>query len=280
MHPVANQLLQLQELTLVHEEQKVAGARGHLAQLDEAIATMRSELPNAVGMMFGKLAAKDHNVIVPVVDNLCAACRMQLPISLVQQVRLAKDVHACPNCARFLYTPVAAARNTRRRPGRFEVQKPGIARFSAESLMIPQLAGKDCESVIREMAEHLQQEEFVDNAEALADSALDREALFSTAVDHGLAFPHVRAVEGGALTLAVGMQPKRGIHFDGNPKGKLSRLFFFMVIPTAASSFYLKLLAGLTETFMVETARQTLLECEDATCMWKTLIKLTRKAIK
>lgn len=278
MHPVANHLLQLQELTLVREEQQVAGGSGHLAQLDEAITTMGAQLPGTVAVMFGKLVAKDHNVIVAVVDGLCAACRMQLPISLVQQVRMAKDVLACPNCARYLYMPASAARNTRRRTGRFEVQKPGIARFSAESLMMPTLKGRDSESVISEMALHLAAEGFVDNGEALAESALSREALFSTAVDHGLAFPHVRGVEGGALTLAVGMCPK-GIHFDGT-KGALSMVFFFMVIPTAASAFYLKLLAGLTETFMVSESRKALLECKDAAAMWKTVVKLTRKTIK
>jgi len=278
MHPVANHLLQLQELTLVREEQQVAGGSGHFAQLEEAIGTMRAQLPGTVEVMFGKLAAKDHNVIVPVVDGLCAACRMQLPISMVQQVRMAKELHACPNCARYLYMPASAARNTRRRPGRFEVQKPGIARFSAETLMMPALQGRDCESVIREMALRLAAEGFVDNGAALGESALSREALFSTAVDHGLAFPHVRGVEGGALTLAVGMSPK-GIHFDG-AKGALSRIFFFMVIPTAASSFYLKLLAGLTETFMADEARQVLLDCKDAAAMWKALVKLTRKTIK
>ncbi len=278
MHPVANHLLQLQELTLVLEEQQVAVGSGHLAQLNEAINTMRVKLPGPVEVMFGKLAAKDHNVIVAVVDGLCAACRMQLPISLVQQVRMAKEVHACPNCARYLYMPASVARNTRRRPGRFEVQKPGIARFSAESLMMPSMKGKDSDSVIREMAMHLAAEGFVDNGEALAEGALSREALFSTAVDHGLAFPHVRGVEGGALTLAVGMCPK-GVHFDG-AKGALSKVFFFMVIPTAASSFYLKLLAGLTETFMAEDARKALLECKDAVAMWKALVKLTRKTIK
>jgi len=278
MHPVANHLLQLQELTLVREEQQVAGGAGHLDQLDGAIKSMQAQLPGPVDVMFGKLSAKDHNVIVPVVDGLCAACRMQLPISLVQQVRMAREVHACPNCARYLYMPASVARNTRRRPGRFEVQKPGIARFSAESLMMPDLKGKDVDGVINEMAMHLEGEGFVDNGAVLAECALSREALFSTAVDHGLAFPHVRAVEGGALTLAVGMSPK-GVRFDGG-KRALSRLFFFMVIPTAASSFYLKLLAGLTETFMAAEARKALLECKDVTAMWKTLNKLTRKTIK
>lgn len=278
MHPVANHLLQLQELTLVREEQQVAGGGQHLDQLDKAVTSMRSQLPAPVEVMFGKLAAKDHNVIVPVVDGLCAACRMQLPISLVQQVRMATELHACPNCARYLYMPASAARNTRARPGRFEVQKPGIARFSAESLMLPTLKGTDADSVIQEMAMHLDEEGFVDNGGALAESAMNREALFSTAVDHGLAFPHVRGVEGGGLTLAVGISPK-GVRFDSGRRN-LTRLFFFIVIPTAASSFYLTLLAGLTETFMETDARNTLLACKDQTSMWKTLIKLTRKAIK
>ena len=53
-----------------------------------------------------------------------------------------------------------------------------------------------------------------------------------------------------------------------------------MVIPTAASAFYLKLLAGLTETFMEDEARSALLATEDPTAMWKVLTKATRKAIK
>jgi len=88
----------------------------------------------------------------------------------------------------------------------------------------------------------------------------------------------VRGVEGGALTLAVGLS-KKGIHFDG-PKGELTHIVFFLVIPTAASAFYLKLLAGLTETFMEEDARKALLDAPDTTAMWKTLTKVTRKAIK
>ena len=278
MHPTANHLIQLQELTLVREEQCVAAGTAHLEQLDEAISTMTEQLPDEVRVMFGKLAAKDRNVIVPVVDNLCAVCRMQIPISLVQQVRLAKEVHACPNCARYLYAPETDVRNTRQRPGRFEVQKPGIARFSAKTLMIAKLEGADRESVITEMAVRLESEGFVNKAAPLIERALRREALFSTAVDHGLAFPHVRGVEGGALTLAVGLKSK-GILFDG-PKGALSRIFFFMVIPTSASSFYLKLLAGLTETFMDSEARQALLASKDDADMWKALLKLTRKAIK
>jgi mannitol/fructose-specific phosphotransferase system IIA component (Ntr-type) len=52
-----------------------------------------------------------------------------------------------------------------------------------------------------------------------------------------------------------------------------------MVIPTAASAFYLKLLAGLAETFSDADARKALAAEETPEKMWKTLIKLTKKTI-
>ena len=60
----------------------------------------------------------------------------------------------------------------------------------------------------------------------LIEEALRREAILSTAVDHGLAFPHVRGVEGGGLALALGVSEK-GIDFGGLAKSK-TRLVFFI----------------------------------------------------
>jgi mannitol/fructose-specific phosphotransferase system IIA component (Ntr-type) len=278
MHPTVNHLIQLQELCLVREEQRVAGGVPHLEQLNEAITSMTEQLPDDIRVMFEKLQKKNSNVIVPVSDSNCSACGMQLPRSLVQLVQLAKAVEACPNCARFLYTPAAVARNVRKRPGRFDVQKPGVSRFSAQSLMVVDLDDCDRDGAIATLAQRMEEEGFVDRADLLIEEALRREAIYSTAVDHGLAFPHVRGVEGGGLTLAVGLS-KKGIHCDG-PKGDLSHIIFFLVIPIAASAFYLKLLSGLTETFMVADAREALLASNDQAAMWKTLVKVTRKYVK
>ena len=278
MHPTINHMIQLQELMLARDEQKAAGLDQHLEQLESSIHGLNDELAEPFRTQYGKLSQRDRNAVVPITDNTCSACRMALPISLVQLVRMAKEVHACPSCARYIYVPADPVRNTARGPKRFEVQKPGIARFSAPTLMIPNLAAKDREGVIQELASTLHAGGFVDQSERLIEQALNRESLLSTAVDHGLAFPHVRGVEGGGLTLCVGVH-KKGIHFDG-PKGRVSKIFFFMVIPTAASSFYLKLLAGLTETFMGKDARDALLAAETQEELWKTLIKLTRKAVK
>jgi len=203
---------------------------------------------------------------------------MQLPISLTQAVRRGQQVHACPNCARLLYFPESPPRRRAARRHRFSGQKVGISRFSGPQLMLPRMKASDKEDAVRQLADKMQAEGFVDNAAKLIEEALRREAILSTEVEHGLAFPHVRGVEGGGLTLALGTSAK-GIPFDTQPSG-LTRIIFFIVIPTAASAFYLKLLAGLTATFMEAEARKALLAEKDSEGLWKALVKTTRSSIK
>ena len=134
------------------------------------------------------------------------------------------------------------------------------------------------EEAIAELCGCLAAGQFVENPERLAEEALRREAIVTTAVDHGLAFPHVRGVEGGGLTLALGLKPK-GLRFDPTSRS-LTRVIFFMVIPTAASAFYLKLLSGLAQAFSEEAARQKLLEAESPEKLWKALLRTTRTIIQ
>ena len=79
--------------------------------------------------------------------------------------------------------------------------------------------------------------------------------------------------------MALGIH-KKGIRFGG-PGRTLTRVFFFMVIPTATSAFYLKLLSGLSQTFRDIESRDALLAAaDDPEALWKALIKSTRKTIK
>lgn len=278
MQSLINHLMQLQELALVRDEQKVSKGGTYTAQLDESIRDMKSRLPKKVAVQFDRLHAKHPNALSPVNEGICSMCAVKLPISLVQSVRLEREVHYCPNCARILYYPESAPRRVGKAPRRSAPRKTGISRFSSQTLMVPRLEATTKEEAIDELASKMEDEGFVDKAGKMIESALRREAIISTAVDHGLAFPHVRGVEGGGLTLALGLS-KKGIHFDG-PKGGLSRIIFFMTIPTAASAFYLKLLAGLTETFMSADARKAILAETDPEKMWKVLCKLTRSTVK
>ena len=133
------------------------------------------------------------------------------------------------------------------------------------------------EEVISELAKALGEGGFVEDTATVTELALRREAIVSTAVEHGLAFPHVRDVEGGGLTFAVGLKEK-GIDF-GATGDHLSKIFFFIVIPTPATAFYLRLLAGLVRTFESTEARKALLDSDKPDEMWKTLTKLTKDTV-
>lgn len=278
MNSVANHVLQLQELTLIRDEQRVTAEGRRLEELDHSIETMTQQLPPDVRTLFEKLRKKDCIVIAPISDGFCSLCAMKLPISLVQAVRVAREVYCCPNCARMLYYPESMTRRIAAAARRTAPRKVGISRFSSFSLMVPKLESQDKEGVIRELALKMESEGFVDKAEPLIEAALRREAIVSTCMDHGLAFPHVRGVEGGGLTLALGLN-KKGVRF-GSERDGTARIIFFIVIPTAASAFYLKLLAGLSEALIKPENRKALLDEEDPEKLWKALVKVTRSTIK
>ena len=278
MQPVINLLVQLQELIVARAQQEAGMPGAQLDQLDASIASLKKEIPSDVSQQFARLLQKSPLAIVPVVNGVCTACGMTLPVSLVHQVHAAEKIYHCPACARLLFHRESSARNTRKAPRRSDPPKVGIERFSAEALMIPALKGTDRDAVLAELCQKLAAEGFVDDAGKLLESALKREAIISTAVENGLAFPHVRCVEGGALTLALGLAPK-AIKFD--PAGKAStRIVFFMVIPTAASAFYLKLLSGLSQVFQKAENRDKLLEADTPEKLWKALMKATRLVIQ
>lgn len=278
MHPLINHLIQLQELSLIRAEQKMFSGMEHLEQLDSSIRSLTTQLPREVASRFEKQQKNDPIVVAPISQTICSMCGMGLPVSLIQAVRLAREIHSCPNCARLLYFSTESPRRLGARPRRTDPPKFGINRFSSETLMVPRLEATDKEGAIRELALKMESGGFVDKADRLIELALAREATLSTGLEHGMAFPHARGVEGGGLCLALGISQK-GIDFKGSVKGA-TKMVFFMVIPTAASAFYLKLLSGLTETFMKADARKAIMAEKEPEKMWKTLVKLTRSTIK
>jgi PTS system nitrogen regulatory IIA component len=277
-HKLINQLIQLQELVVANLQKKASMPKVRLEELEKSIAVLGSDLPQQVKAHFNRLLEKHPEAIVPVASSICAGCGMALTKSMVQAVHKAEQMNRCPNCARFLYYPEQLVERERINRVYGEARKTGIGRFTAPELMMVSLKGTTPEEVLGEMCTRMAAEGFVDDGEHLLDLALQREAIVSTAVDNGMAFPHVRGVEGGGLTLVVGIH-KKGIKFGG-PGRTLTRIFFFMMIPTATSAFYLKLISGLSRIFREKEPREALLTAQTEADLWKALIKTTKKMIK
>ncbi len=278
MKRIINCLVQFQELLEARAQQLALGTEARLTELDASIAAIVKSLDPALARTFVRLHERGHTAIVPVINGACTGCGMTLPISLGHEVRAATALHQCPSCSRYLFMPdmlLGRRPPSETRSGR--VPRTGIARFSSPQLMIPQLEATERDAALAEICSVLVREGFVEKNSDLLEHALRREAILSTALDNGLAFPHVRGVEGGGLTLALALKPK-GLRFSPEAR-MLTRIIFFVVIPAAASAFYLKLLAGLTKTFGIAENREKLLAAETPEQLWKTLCQCTRRTI-
>ena len=269
-----NILRQLQELVLTRDEHHQTGDGSHLDSLNDSIEALQQKLEPQVAGLYDRLYKKNHIVISAMSNNCCAVCGMQVPIAQGQQVRLAQHLVTCSSCGRILFADEDAVVNVSEAPDR-DNPKTGISRFSAEELMLVDLGGGTREDAIAKLAKAMEEHKFISNADNLVAAAMERESVLSTAMEGGLAFPHVRGVEGGGLTLAMGVS-KDGIDWDGEKVN----IVFLSAIPVAVSAFYLRLMAGLTQAFSKESNRKALLEAKDSAALWKALQKATRQTVR
>ena len=97
-----NLLNQLQEMILTRDERHHAGDYEHLDSLNDSIDALVGKLEPQLKVAYQRLYKKDHLVMSPMVDSCCGVCGMRLPVSQVQQVRLARAVQISGSCARRL----------------------------------------------------------------------------------------------------------------------------------------------------------------------------------
>ena len=269
-----NILRQLQELVLTRDEHHQTGDGSHLDSLNDSIDELQKKLEPQSAGLYSRLYKKSHIVLAAMSNGCCSVCGMQVPIAQAQQVRLAQHLVACSSCGRILFADDAdAARNVAEKSDRDD-PKTGISRFSAEELMVVDLGAISREDAIAALAKAMEDHHFISNADSLVSSAMDREAVLSTAMDD-VAFPHVRGVEGGGLTLAMGVS-KEGIDWAGEKV----HLVFLSAIPVAVSAFYLRLMAGLAQAFSKKDVRAAAVAAKDSAALWKMLVKATRHAVK
>ena len=273
-----NDLIQLQDLNFTLAEQQALLSDVCLMELEDSIKSLSKNLPKQLLHLFDTLHTRYTTAVVPVTGGICSGCGVALPTSQAYELHVTKEIMQCPRCARIIYPREGSPRQLKRISKHTEKPAVGIARFSSSQLMIPNLNAKTREEALTELIGIMADEGFIEEPKTLLTAALNREAIVSTAVEYGLAFPHVRGVEGGGLIFSLGIK-KQGIKF-GAPKDRLTRIIFFIVIPFAASAFYLQTIAGLMETFRETEARDKLLAAETQEEMWKALSALTKKTIK
>lgn len=277
MKQIINQLIQLQDLNFSLEEHKALTSKTHLKDLEKSIKALSKDLPPDISKLFHELLAHYSTAVVPMADGICTGCGMAVPTMRAYDIQVGEKLIQCTRCTRILYYREALPRQLKKITKISAAPQPGIARFSSSKLMIPELVAETRDEALEEMINMMAAEGFVEKPKQLLKAALSRESIVPTAVEHALAFPHVRGVEGGGLIFAAGLKNK-GLKF-GAPNNRLTKIMFFIVIPLAASAFYLQLIAGLMDTFRDTKARTRLLNCKTPDKMWDALSKLTKKTI-
>lgn len=270
-----NTLRQLQELVLTRDEHHQTGDGSRLDSLNDSIFALQDKLEPQVAALYERLYKKSHIVIAAMSNGCCSVCGMQVPIAQSQQVKLAQHLVTCSSCGRILFaTGAEDALNIAERPDKDD-PKTGISRFSAEELVTTGIKASNKADAIAQLAELMEKNKFIKNADSLVAAAMDREAVLSTAVGGSLAFPHVRGVEGGSLTMAIGVIPE-GVDWDGEKV----HIVFLSAIPVAVSAFYLRLMSGIVQSFSKKENVDALLAAKDSSTLWKTLVKATRHSVK
>ncbi|MCX6983812.1 MAG: PTS sugar transporter subunit IIA, partial [Lentisphaerae bacterium] len=146
----------------------------------------------------------------------------------------------------------------------------GVARFSSLDLMLPQIKAKTKEEVIGIIGKHCAEKGFVENDDTFVKALLKREALISTAVGSGIAFPHARGFKACGLTLAVGTVKPGTIKENGDSPS----IFFVSAVPTQTSFFYIELISKLANYFGKDENRKKFLSCSKPEDMWKILVQI------
>ena len=137
-----------------------------------------------------------------------------------------------------------------------------VLQLTSEARFIAGLQAKDKEGVLAEMADALLAGSPITNKETILEMLKSREALGSTAVGPGVAFPHGRTLAVQQLTILIA-RSRAGIPFDSTD-GQPTHLFFVLIAPPQDSgNVYIRSLAVLTEALQDGKLREAAMGAAD-----------------
>ena len=138
-----------------------------------------------------------------------------------------------------------------------------VLQHTSPELFLPELEAGDKAGVLAELVAGLVAgSPTITKQDAVLQMLVSREALGSTAVGPGVAFPHGRTLAVQRLTVLIAGSTK-GVDFDSADDEK-THLFFVLIAPPQDSGHkYIKSLAALTEKLQDESLREVLLAAAD-----------------
>ena len=137
-----------------------------------------------------------------------------------------------------------------------------VLKHTSPDLYLPDLQATDKQGALTELVEGLVAGTDISNPDTIMQMLQSREALGSTAVGPGIAFPHGRTLAVQRLTVLIG-RSTAGVEFDSED-GDKTHLFFMLIAPPQDSGHqYIKSLAALIDRVQDADLREKLMAAED-----------------
>ena len=126
--------------------------------------------------------------------------------------------------------------------------------------MVPDLRSRDRMGAIKEMVDCLYRAGCVTDSLSFLQSVLTREALDSTVVGEGVAFPHARCRSATRLGMAVGLS-KAGVDFHSGANAAPINLVCLLAVPVLRDEGYLNCLGLISGLFQDAEFKSGLRAC-------------------
>ena len=126
--------------------------------------------------------------------------------------------------------------------------------------IVPHLAARGKEGVLRELVHVITQVEKQVDEERMLEILLERETLGSTGIGEGVAIPHGKSKTVKKLLASFGRSIP-GLDFQAMD-GKPTHLFFLLVAPEDSAGIHLKALARISRLMKDASLRKRLMEAE------------------
>ena len=116
------------------------------------------------------------------------------------------------------------------------------------------------EKILDELVGLLENDSRIGNRKKLYEDFINREKKATTAIGHGIAFPHIRSMQAKEFMMAFA-RSSEGYDFEC-PDDEPVRLFFIMAAPPYEDNLYLKVFKSLSEMLQYEEFRNLLMEVQ------------------
>ena len=142
---------------------------------------------------------------------------------------------------------------------------------------IVNLSGKNKLEVIKEMTEHLKQNNIIKDNQALFETLMEREKLGSTGIGENVAIPHGKSDELTQI-ITVFARSINGVDFESLDQ-KPVHFVCMVVAPAHSTGQHLKALARISRLFKNQGLREGILESENADAIYSLLLQEDSKFI-